>query len=54
MSQNNINILFIGDIVGSLGRRTVREFLPELRRKHNINVVIANGENSAHGTWITW
>jgi 2',3'-cyclic-nucleotide 2'-phosphodiesterase len=53
MSQNSINILFIGDIVGSLGRRAVRELLPDIKRKHSVNVVIANGENSAHGYSIT-
>lgn len=53
MSPSNINILFIGDIVGALGRRTVAEFLPEIKRQHKIDFVIANGENSAHGYSIT-
>ncbi|MFA4967393.1 MAG: TIGR00282 family metallophosphoesterase [Candidatus Margulisiibacteriota bacterium] len=53
MSQNNITVLFIGDIVGSLGRSTVRELLPEIKKRHKIDLVIANGENSAHGYSIT-
>ncbi|HUC84090.1 MAG TPA: TIGR00282 family metallophosphoesterase [Candidatus Acidoferrales bacterium] len=48
-----MKILFIGDIVGSPGRRAVNELLPTLRQKHNLDVVIANGENSAGGNGIT-
>src|SRR3989339_1011642 len=46
-----MNILFIGDIVGSLGRAVVEKVLPELRRE--LDFVIVNGENSAHGYSIT-
>jgi metallophosphoesterase (TIGR00282 family) len=42
-------VLFIGDIVGSPGRRAVRRFLPKLRERHPIDVVVANAENSAGG-----
>jgi metallophosphoesterase (TIGR00282 family) len=48
-----VNLLFIGDIVGQPGRRAVRELLPALKKRHNIDVVIANGENSAGGSGIT-
>jgi hypothetical protein len=48
-----VKILFIGDIVGEPGRRAVRELLPRLRRKHGMDLVIANGENSAGGSGIT-
>ena len=48
-----MKILFIGDIVGSPGRRAVRELLPELQRTHRLDVIIANGENSAGGNGIT-
>lgn len=43
----------IGDIVGRPGRDTVQELLPELRQKYDIDMVIANGENIAHGRGIT-
>jgi len=43
----------IGDIVGKPGRRAVRALLPALRREHEIDLVIANGENAAHGHGIT-
>ena len=48
-----MKILFIGDIVGEPGRRAVKTLLPSLRRQHDIDVVIANGENSAGGSGIT-
>jgi metallophosphoesterase (TIGR00282 family) len=48
-----VNLLFIGDIVGGPGRRAVKELLPGLRRRHQLDVVIANGENSAGGSGIT-
>ena len=43
----------IGDIVGRSGRRAVRELLPELKQSHDIDLVIANGENAAGGVGIT-
>jgi 2',3'-cyclic-nucleotide 2'-phosphodiesterase len=48
-----VNVLFIGDIVGEPGRRAVKELVPKLRREHQIDIVIANGENSAGGSGIT-
>ncbi len=48
-----MNILFIGDIVGRAGRRAVRKFIPELREKNTIDLIIANGENAAGGFGIT-
>ena len=48
-----MQILFIGDIVGRPGRRVVREFLPGLLKEHGVDLVIANGENSAAGFGIT-
>lgn len=48
-----MKILFIGDIVGSPGRRAVRELVPGLRERHGLDFVVANGENSAGGSGIT-
>ena len=48
-----MNILFIGDIIGNIGVKKVTEILPELKKKENIDFVIANGENSAEGMGIT-
>lgn len=48
-----MKILFIGEIVGKLGRRTVGALLPNLRQSANIAVVFANAENIAHGKGVT-
>src|SRR3954468_2026632 len=44
---------FLGDIVGIPGRRAVAHALPILRERFGCLVVIANGENSRHGSGIT-
>jgi metallophosphoesterase (TIGR00282 family) len=48
-----VKILFIGDVVGRPGRRAVRQLVPLLRQRHDLQVVIANGENAAGGSGIT-
>lgn len=48
-----MKILFIGDIVGEPGRRAVKVLVPKLRAQHGLDVVVANGENSAGGSGIT-
>src|SRR5215471_18939576 len=48
-----MRVLFIGDIVGSPGREIVRERLADLVSTKKIDLVIANGENSAAGFGIT-
>jgi len=49
----SVKLLFIGDIVGEPGRRAVKQLVPQLRQRHGLDVVIANGENSAGGSGIT-
>ena len=48
-----MRVLFIGDVVGKPGRQAVTKLVPQLRRDHEIDLVIANGENSAHGAGLT-
>lgn len=48
-----MKILFIGDIVGKSGRDAVSSLLYSLKKENNIDLVIANGENAAHGKGIT-
>lgn len=48
-----MNILFIGDIVGNVGRKAVKETLPRLKSKYKPDFIIANGENAAAGRGIT-
>jgi len=48
-----MRILFIGDIVGSPGRQIVHDRLADIVAQQKIDLVIANGENSASGFGIT-
>jgi metallophosphoesterase (TIGR00282 family) len=48
-----LNILFIGDIFGSAGRRIVREHIGHLRAAHNVELTIINAENAAGGFGLT-
>src|SRR6202049_2166261 len=48
-----MRVLFIADIVGSPGRRIVQDRLADLVAQRQIDLVIANGENSASGFGIT-
>ncbi len=51
--MKSLKVLFIGDIIGKLGRQVCLEVLPEIKKKFSPDVIIANGENSAHGYGIT-
>ena len=44
-----MRILFIGDVVGKLGRYAVSQVLPELKTREGIDFVCANAENLTHG-----
>ena len=44
-----MKILFIGDIVGRIGRRMIKEKLSYFVDKYKIDFVIANAENATHG-----
>jgi 2',3'-cyclic-nucleotide 2'-phosphodiesterase len=46
-------ILFVGDVVGGPGRRTLRALLPGLREEFGLDFVVVNGENVAGGVGIT-
>lgn len=48
-----MRILFIGDIVGKPGRRSVAYWTPKLVAEHAVDAVIANAENSAGGLGVT-
>ncbi len=48
-----MKILFLGDIVGRPGREAIDQILPKWKKKYQPELIIANGENSAHGKGIT-
>jgi calcineurin-like phosphoesterase len=48
-----MKVLFIGDIVGKVGRLTTKALLHTIVDRYKIDLVIANGENAAGGFGIT-
>lgn len=48
-----MKILFVGDVVGSPGRKMLGDYLPKLKAKYRPQLTIANGENAAGGKGIT-
>jgi len=48
-----MKFLFIGDIVGKIGFELVKSKINEIIKNHDINFVIANGENIANQNGIT-
>jgi 2',3'-cyclic-nucleotide 2'-phosphodiesterase len=53
VAGDELRICIIGDIIGKPGRQAVALVLPELRREHELDLVIANGENVAAGAGLT-
>ena len=48
-----MKILMVGDVVGSPGRRILKENLPRIRRELGVAAVVVNAENCAAGSGIT-
>ena len=48
-----MNILFVGDIFGSAGRRIVREHIGHVREANNVELTVVNVENAAGGFGVT-
>jgi 2',3'-cyclic-nucleotide 2'-phosphodiesterase len=48
-----VKVLFVGDVVGGIGRRTLAALLPGIRDAHQPDFVVVNGENAAGGVGIT-
>jgi len=48
-----MRILFFGDITGKIGRQALKKVLPELKQEFEPDLVLANGENMAHGQGVT-
>ena len=48
-----MNIMMIGDICGRPGRQAAAHYIPLLQEEYKLDLIIANGENSAGGVGIT-
>ena len=48
-----MRILFIGDIVGKVGRNAIAEYIPKIKQSYRPTVSIVNAENAAHGKGLT-
>lgn len=48
-----MKILFIGDIIGEPGRKTVARLVPKLVEERGVDLVIGNAENAAGGFGVT-
>lgn len=49
-----MKILVIGDVFGKPGRQIIKNYLDRLKQKYQIDLTIANVENSTHGKGISW
>jgi len=48
-----MKILICGDVVGKTGRQAIDRHLPDIRQRLDLDFVIVNGENAAHGFGLT-
>ena len=48
-----MNILAVGDIVGSIGVNKLKIELTKIKTKYNVDFTIVNGENAAEGMGMT-
>lgn len=48
-----MKILMVGDVFGRSGRRAFAEHTAKIKHEKNIDVVVVNGENAAHGKGLT-
>ncbi len=48
-----MRILFFGDLVGKPARHALKKILPKYKEKYNFDLVLANGDNLAHGRGVT-
>ena len=49
-----MKILAIGDIFGKTGRRVIQKYLPQIKKEQQIDLVVANVENTTHGKGISY
>ena len=49
-----MKILAIGDIFGKTGRQVIQKYLPQIKKEQQIDLVVANVENTTHGKGISY
>lgn len=54
LEDYQLKVLFIGDIVGNPGRKITKEAISKIKKEKAIDFCIANGENAAGGSGITY
>lgn len=52
-AETGMRILFVGDVVGRVGRRMVKTWVPHWREQEAVDLVVVNAENAAGGNGIT-
>lgn len=48
-----IKVLFIGDTYGDPGRKAIERHVPAMKRSGEVDFVVCNAENAAHGSGLT-
>ncbi len=48
-----MKILFCGDVAGQAGRKAIKDYVPKLKQKYDLDAVVVNVENAAHGLGLT-
>lgn len=51
--MSRLRVLLVGDVVGQAGRAMFQKHIQQIKKAHNIDAVIVNGENSSQGRGIT-
>jgi metallophosphoesterase (TIGR00282 family) len=53
LDSNDVNLLFIGDVIGNSGAVLLNAMLSDFKQKWNVHIAVLNGENAAAGRGLT-
>ena len=48
-----MNILYVGDVMGEPGLKTIEQLLPQVRKEHAVDLAVAQAENTTEGRGIS-
>lgn len=51
--MSELKVVFLGDIMGRIGRNSIKTILPKIKEQYQPDLIIANAENLAHGKGVT-